>query len=906
MSKSLVIVESPTKAKTIAQFLDKSYIVESSVGHIRDLPESAKDIPADIKKEAWTRLGIDIEAGFKPLYLVSPAKKKQVDKLKKALKEADAVLLATDEDREGESISWHLQEVLKPKVPVKRLVFHEITREAIQHSLNTPRDIYTRLVSAQETRRILDRLYGYQISPLLWRKIGPSLSAGRVQSVAVRVIVNRERERMAFVPSAYWGLKGHFQPASGEGFQAELILLEGKRLATGRDFDEHTGQLKAGREAPVHLQENAAKELAQRLAGEQWRVLKVEQKPYVSKPPAPFTTSTLQQEANRKLRTGSRETMRLAQGLYEKGFITYMRTDSTTLSGQAVSAARKQIQQLYGNPYLPDGPRIYKSKVKNAQEAHEAIRPAGESFRKPEELRAELETAEWRLYEMIWKRTMASQMTDASGKRLLVQVSAEDAVFQATGKTIDFPGFLRAYVEGSDDPGATLGDQESLLPDLKPDQELSCQGMTPEDHVTQPPGRFTEASLIKELEGQGIGRPSTYASIIDTIIRREYVAKKNNALVPSFTAFAVVQLMEQHFTHLVDLDFTARMEDSLDAISRGETQSLPYLKGFYFGDGALPGLSELIEAEIDARQACTIPLGDRNGQIDVRIGRFGPYVQQGEQRVSVPMGMTPEELTLEKAVALLEKGNEPDVLGVDPATGQPVLLKNGRFGPYVQLGEGGEGEKPKMKSLLPNQEPEQVSLNDALQLLSLPRSLGQDPDSEEDIVADLGRYGPYLKRGSDSRSLTDPQQLFTIDLEQAREIFKREKSARRGAPTIIRALGVHPESGAAINLMNGRFGPYVSDGNLNASVPKASNPETLVLVDALGLLRARAEKAPAKKGRPKAKVAASKKTAPKSKTTAKTKSAAKATAAAKTRTATKAKKPTVRKKGSRAAQAKSA
>lgn len=899
MPKSLVIVESPTKARTIERFLDDNYIVESSIGHIRDLPDSAGEIPAEVKGEPWSRLGIDVENDFKPLYVVPKDKKAHVNKLKKLLKDVDRLYLATDEDREGEAISWHLMEVLKPKVPTQRLVFHEITKEAIQTALQSPREVDDRLVTAQETRRLLDRLYGYEISPLLWRKIAPALSAGRVQSVSVRIIVERERARMAFNSAAYWDLEGLFAGKDGKEFKADLISLDDKRLVSGKDFDDATGQVNAGKKDLVHLDEAQSRELAEKLKSAQFTVTRVEKKPYASQPPAPFTTSTLQQEGNRKLGMSSRETMRTAQGLYEQGHITYMRTDSTTLSEQAIKAARSQIAALYGKEYMPVQPRVYKSKVKNAQEAHEAIRPAGETFRKPEELRSQLNEREQRLYEMIWKRTMASQMENARGQRLILAVQAEGAVFQATGKTIEFPGFLRAYVEGSDDPQAELGDQEKVLPALSEGETVACRGMEARDHKTQPPARFTEASLIKELEKEGIGRPSTYASIIDTIIRREYVTKKGSALVPSFVAFAVVRLMEQYFTHLVDIGFTSRMEDVLDAISRGEQESLPYLHEFYDGDKSHPGLRELLKAEIDPRWACTIPMEvDKQEPINIRIGRYGPYLERGEDRASLPMGLAPDELTLERAGEILERGSNPDVLGSHPETGMTIYLKNGRYGPYVQMGE--QGESPKMKSLLPGQTPETLNLENALQLLTLPRVVGDDPESGDPIVADFGRYGPYIKRGTDTRSLSSPDVLFSLTVPEALEILKQPKAVRRGAATVLKELGAHPETAVAINLMKGRYGPYVTDGEINASVPRGVDPEHLDLKQAVDLIKERIAKGPVKKrGRVPAKKAAPKKTAAK-------KAAPKKAAAKKTASATTTAKKTVKKAAKKPAAKKAA
>jgi DNA topoisomerase-1 len=844
MAKSLVIVESPTKARTISRFLDSDCIVESSIGHIRDLPETAKDIPAAVKKEPWARLGIQLENDFKPLYVVPAGKKKQVQKLKQLLKQVDTLYLATDEDREGESISWHLREVLQPKVPTRRLVFHEITESAIKQALSSPRDIDARLVAAQETRRVLDRLYGYEISPVLWRKIAPALSAGRVQSVAVRIIVQRERERMEFRAASYWDLSGEFQGGRGGPFQADLISLEGKRLASGRDFDDKTGELREDKKELALLGEEDARALAEKLRDADWRVNKAEERPFTTQPPPPFITSTLQQEANRKLRLSSRETMRVAQSLYEQGHITYMRTDSITLSDQALQAARGQIASRYGQEFLHDGPRIFRSTVKNAQEAHEAIRPAGETFRLPEELRGELDERELRLYDMIWKRTIASQMAAARGKRLLLQVEGDGAVFQATGRHIEFPGYLRAYVEGSDDPDSELADQEKLLPNLAEGDAVQGRDFEPREHVTQPPMRFSEAALIKELEKDGIGRPSTYASIIDTIIRRRYVVKRGTALVPTFTAFAVVQLLEQHFSHLVDIGFTASMEDTLDAISRGEKESLPYLQDFYYGQSPLPGLQQLLKAEIDPREACTIPLGrdEQERPINVRIGKFGPYLEREEERAPIPEALAPDELTPERAVGLFKRETP---LGSDPETGKAVYLKSGRYGPYVQLGE--TGDTPKMKSLLPGQQPEEVTLETALKVLSLPRSLGTDPEVDEEIVVDLGRYGPYARRGKDSRTIPSAEALFSITLAEAQELFKQAKAGRRFAAAPVRELGTDEASGSTVTLMTGRYGPYVSDGTINASIPRSVNPEQITLPEAVELIKERAARGPAPK-----------------------------------------------------------
>ena len=896
MPKSLVIVESPTKARTISRFLDSDdYIVESSIGHIRDLPDSAKEIPAELKKEKWTRLGINVEDDFKPLYLVPSEKKKHVSKLKSLLKDVDQLYLATDEDREGESISWHLLEVLKPKVPTHRLVFHEITKTAIQHALEQPRDIDTRLVTAQETRRVLDRLYGYEVSPLLWRKIAPALSAGRVQSVSVRVIVQRERERMAFREATYWDLTGTFQGEQGTPFEAELVSIDGRRMVSGKDFEDTTGKLADSKKNLALLDEVQAMALAERLKDVDWAVSQVEEKPYTTQPPAPFITSTLQQEANRKLRLSSQDAMRVAQALYERGYITYMRTDSTTLSDQALNAARKQITERYGEEYVHDGPRVFTSKVKNAQEAHEAIRPAGETFQLPEELASDLTDTELRMYEMIWKRTIASQMKAARGFRLVLQVEGGNTVFQVNGRRVDFPGYLRAYVEGSDDPEAELGDKEKLLPPLARGDKVAGKKFDPQSHTTQPPYRFSEAALIKELEKQGIGRPSTYASIISTILRRQYVVKKGSALIPTFTAFAVVQLMEQYFSHLVDMDFTARMEDTLDAISRGEQDYLPYLRDFYFGKSDQPGLQTLIQAEIDPRAACTIPLGvgGDGKQINVRIGKFGPYVEREEERASLPAEMAPDELNVEIAEELIRKGAQPDILGTHPETGQTVYLKTGRYGPYVQMGE--KDDPPKMKSLLPGQTVEELTLEDALKLLTLPRTLGDDPETQEEITVDLGRYGPYARRGKESRSLSSPEELFTATLADVSALFKIEKGRSRFGPRPIRELGKHPESEEPIQLMSGRFGPYVTDGETNASIPRAINPDQLTLAQAVELIKDRAAKGPPKK---RAKKAPAKKPATK-------KTAAKKAAGAKTTTKkAAAKKPAAKKPAAKKASTK--
>lgn len=862
MGKALVIVESPTKARTITRFLGADYIVESSIGHIRDLPKNASEIPTNLKKASWARIGIHIEDDFAPFYVISKEKQAQVKRLRTLLQDVDALYLATDEDREGESISWHLCEVLKPRVPAQRLVFHEITREAIQKALAHPREIDLRLVKAQEARRILDRLYGYELSPVLWRKIAPALSAGRVQSVAMRMAVERERERISFRPAQYESLQGNFQGDQGEQFAAYLARVDGKRLAVGKDFDPLTGTLRTDTEALL-LGPEAAAALRTRLLRYVWEVAEVEQRPWRKTPPAPFTTSTLQQDANRKLRMSARETMTRAQSLYEHGLITYMRTDSTTLSAQAVQAARKEIEQRYGKDYVPAKARVYRTRVKNAQEAHEAIRPAGTHFADPETVAQERNAAETRLYRLIWERTLASQMADARGLRTTLRLkpipqesSAQDAepppqaVFQAGGTVIEFPGYLQVLTRSTESSGeAQDAERETHLPALKRGDRTRCTELRVENHTTQPLPRYTEASLIQALEQAGIGRPSTYASILATILQRAYVFRRGGALVPSFTAFAVTSLLERFFTHLVDLGFTARMEDALDAISRGEAESGPFLKRFYFGSTAAetgaeayPGLQELLRAEIDPREACTLPFPDprAEGTITVRVGQYGPYIEKEGKRASLPPDSAPDELTLESAHALLERSSVADVLGKDPQSGKPIYARNGRYGSYVQYGEDEDAEL-KRKSLLPGQNLEQLRLEDALQLLSLPRSVGQD-ENGEDILADLGRYGPYLRKGSETRSL-EVQTLFTCTLEEAQALFAQPRKYRREQQA-LRELGAHPESGLTLRILSGRYGPYVSDGTLNASLPRETTPEQMDMERAVELLERRAAQQP--------------------------------------------------------------
>jgi len=871
--KPLIIVESPAKARTISRFLGPDFVVESSIGHIRDLPSSAAEIPKKFKGQSWSRLGIDVENDFAPLYVIPKDKKKQVDKLKKKLKQASELYLATDEDREGEAIAWHLVEVLKPATPVKRLVFHEITNAAIGRALESPRDIDSRLVSAQETRRILDRLVGYEVSPVLWRKLRPKLSAGRVQSVATRLIVAREEERMRFVESAFCGIEATLSDLEGgPSFTARLAELAGAKIAVGKDFDADTGTLKG---SATVLDLDRASALAAELEDASFEVSQVTEKPFTNRPYPPFMTSTLQQEAGRKLRFNARRTMRVAQSLYENGFITYMRTDSLTLSHEALSAARDQVRDLYGDEYLPDNPRVYRSKSKSAQEAHEAIRPAGRSFRTPASLRSQLDSDQYRLYDLIWKRTLASQMKDATGIRTQLRIEAPTAddgtaTFTASGKVITFAGFFRAYVAGSDDPKAEGPDQEKILPKLRQGQQLEASQLEPTSHTTQPPARYTEASLVKELEARGIGRPSTYASIIQTIQDRGYVWNKGQALVPTFTAFAVVRLLERNLPDLVDYDFTARMEDELDAIARGEHEAAPWLHDFYFGVSENPngrrqimrmGLHALVATgdDIDPREASRITIGETSEgeRVAVRVGRFGPYVQVGdsELRASVPDDLPPDELTLERALAMVDKVAEGDrAIGHDPESGKPIYIKDGRFGPYVQLGDREDGGKPKMASLWKSMTPETVTLEQAVMLLSFPREVGKHPESGEVITVQDGRYGPYVKMGSETRSLDNQDQLATLTLEEAVAKLAEPKRGRRsGATSVIADLGAHPESGEPIQVKDGRFGPYVTDGAINATVPKGTDPEKVDLDQAVELLAKREAKLRAQGKDPRAK-----------------------------------------------------
>jgi len=845
--RRLVIVESPAKAKTIAGYLGDGFVVESSIGHIRDLPNRAADIPAALKKEPWARLGVDVEHDFAPLYVIDPDKKKKVDELKRELKNASELLLATDEDREGEAIAWHLLEVLKPKVPVKRMVFHEITREAIQRALGETRDIDDRLVDAQETRRILDRLYGYEVSPVLWKKVTQGLSAGRVQSVATRLVVERERERMAFVPATYWDIVATFDPGA---FEAKLVGLEGRRVAQGRDFGDD-GRLKGD---VVALDEQAARELAEALDGAPFAVRSVEEKPYRRSPAAPFMTSTLQQEASRKLRYSSQTTMRLAQRLYENGFITYMRTDSTTLSESALTAARAQAAQLYGAEYVPNAPRRYERKVKNAQEAHEAIRPAGDTFRTPAAVERELSRDEHALYELIWKRTVASQMEDARGQTASLRIGAtasdgRDAEFGASGTVITFRGFLAAYEEGRDEESRN-GDAERRLPALEVGQSVDATALEPEGHTTTPPARYTEASLVKALEDRGIGRPSTYASIMGTILDRGYVFKKGTALVPTFLAFAVTQLLERHFARLVDYDFTARLEDDLDEIAQGDENRLAWLSRFYRGADGEEGLHALVTDHldaIDARDVNSIEIPGVEG-ITLRVGRYGPFLERGEERASVPEDLAPDELTPEMAEELLAKPSGERALGADPATGRTIVARDGRYGPYVsEVLEDDAADKPRTASLFKTMSLDTITLDDALRLLTLPRSI-EGSDGAEIVVAN-GRYGPYIKKGKETRSLADEEQLFTISREEAESLLAQPKERRgRGqAKPPLKDLGPDPASGRTIVVKEGRFGPYVTDGETNASLRRGDEPEGMTMDRALELLAERRAKGPAPK-----------------------------------------------------------
>ncbi len=877
MANALVIVESPAKAKTIAGYLGDGFVVESSIGHVRDLPRNAAEVPKAYKGESWARIGIDVDNGFKPLYVENSDKKDHIRHLRALLKDADELFLATDEDREGEAIAWHLLEVLSPTVPVKRMVFHEITKSAIQAAIDQPRELDRRMVDAQEARRMLDRLYGYEVSPVLWKKVMPQLSAGRVQSVATRVVVQRERERMAFVSAGYWDITGSFVASEGEAreFSASLATIDGARVASGRDFGDD-GALK--RDDVTVLDQAGAGVLVADLDGVSYEVRSRESKPYRRRPAAPFITSTFQQEAGRKLGMSSAMAMRAAQGLYEKGFITYMRTDSTTLSGTALSAARAMVKERYGDSFLPDAPRHYTKKSKNAQEAHEAIRPAGDRFQLPADVAKQVPQSEARAYELVWKRTVASQMTDCTGDTVQLRLGAasaggRDVVFNATGTVITHRGFREVYEEDID-AGArpNAEDDERRLPPLEEGDGARNVSMEADGHETQPPSRFTEASLVKKLEELGVGRPSTYASIIGTIQDRGYVWKKGSALVPSFTAFSVVNVLEGHFPNLVDYAFTARMEDDLDKIAGGSEESVPWLERFYFGegDGGEPGLKEKVStrlADIDARAVNTIPLGmaEDGEPVVARVGRYGPYVQKGTNgeagdnaTASIPDDIPPDELDLEKALEYLAIPKDGRVLGQDPETGLDIFAKAGRFGPFVQVGSHDEqDDKPKTASLFQTMTLERVTFEDALQLLSLPRTVGADPADDEVITVQNGRYGPYLKKGTDSRSLENEEQLLTVTLEECLTILAQPKRRRgQGAPKPpLRDMGEDPETSKPMVVKDGRWGPYVTDGETNASLRKGDTVEELTVERASELLAERRAKGPSKKKARKKKAA---------------------------------------------------
>lgn len=903
--RTLVIVESPTKGKTIRKFLPKEFVVEASFGHVRDLPQSATDIPAKLKDEEWTKLGVNVEHDFEPLYVVPKDKTKRIRELKELLKDADALFLATDEDREGESISWHLLELLKPKVPVKRMVFHEITKPAILEAIANPRDIDMKLVRAQETRRILDRLVGYTLSPLLWKKIAFGLSAGRVQSVALRQIIERERARIRFQKGSYWDLLATLQKGE-EQFEARLLSYNGKRIATGKDFDENTGAIVADKAKELILvDEKTAKELEQSLKTENFVIESVEEKPTTSKPLPPFITSTLQQEANRKLGLSSRDAMRTAQSLYEQGYITYMRTDSPTLSTQAMGASRKQIEELYGKEYLAeDGPRQFSSKAKGAQEAHEAIRPAGAEFVHPKD--TDLSGPQLKLYELIWKRTLASQMSLAKKLSIAVKMTAGKTEFQANGSRILFPGYMRVYVEGSDDPEAALEDREVTLPKLDKGEKLQSKKVEAQAHETKPPARFTEASLVQMLEKEGIGRPSTYASIISTIQDRGYVLKQGNALVPTFTGFAVTQLLEKYFAELVDPKFTSGMEEVLDEIAEGKREYLPYLKQFYLGKTGLQTQVQLQDKKIDPDESRTIKLDHLKG-IEVKVGRYGAYMvkpgtgdKKGEEiHASIPETISPAELTeanVEEILLLAEKG--PESIGKDPKSGLPIYVLIGRYGPYFQAGEVIEGsdKKPRRAPLPKGKTPSTVTLDEAILALSLPRELGEHPDSKKMISTNIGRFGPYVVHEGDFRSLKKDDNVYTITLARALELLSEEKKGRGGSKS-LRDLGPHPKDQKLVSVFSGKFGPYVKHGPTNATIPKEKDPDTITLAEALVLIEARLEKtggapaakAPAKAANATAKAAkASVKAAPKTQTKAPTKAPAKAAAVDKAKSAAKA------------------
>jgi DNA topoisomerase-1 len=852
----LVIVESPTKAKTIRKFLPKSYVVEASMGHIRDLPQSATDIPEKYKKEEWAKVGVNVDHDFEPLYVVPKGKSKVISDLKKKMVNADLLYLATDEDREGESISWHLLEVLKPKIPVKRMVFHEITKSAIERALTETREVDMRLVRAQETRRILDRLVGYTVSPLIWKKIAYGLSAGRVQSAGLRLIVARERERIRFRSANYWDLEAELEKSGKNGgkFTAKAIGLNGKRIAGTKDFDESTGKLIEKKEGEILLLDGKeASRLRDALANGSYRVQSVEEKQYHQKPSIPFITSTLQQEANRKLGMGARDAMRTAQSLYEQGFITYMRTDSPNLSSEAIKGARSAVEDLYGKEYLSPEPRQFSSKNKGAQEAHEAIRPAGAEFKHPRE--TGLSGRELALYEMIWMRTVASQMAEARklsvGVKIEAKAGADSVLFNATGSRILFPGFLRAYVEGSDDPEAKLEDREVILPEMKEGDAVTAGLIEALSHTTKPPARFTEASIVQQLEKEGIGRPSTYASIIDTILDRGYARKLGNALVPTFTGVAVMQLLEAYFQNLVDYKFTSEMEESLDQIAEGKREYLPYLKQFFSGSSGLAEQVKAQEKKIDPNVSRTVQLDHLKG-VEVKIGRYGAYVvkpgtkTKEEIHATIPDDIAPGDLTetqIEDLLIASEKG--PQSMGKDPKSGMDVYCLSGRYGPYVQLGEVTEEKpKPRRASLLKGMDPKTITLDQALELLSLPRELGVHPEKQKPVLTNLGRFGPYVMCDGDFRSLKKDDNVFTITFDRAMELLREEKRARRGAQA-LREVGKHEDK--PVEIFDGKYGMYVKWDKINATLPKELKPEEITLEQAVTLIKARAEQVGEKK-----------------------------------------------------------
>ena len=878
--KTLVIVESPAKAKKIAGYLGDDYTVLASVGHVRDLAAKASEIPAEHRKKPWAKLAVNVDDAFQPHYVIHDSKKATIKELKAALKDADELLLATDEDREGEAISWHLLEVLKPKVPVKRMVFNEITPEAIRDAVDHPRDLDMRLVDAQETRRVVDRLYGYPVSEVLWKKIGrEAKSAGRVQSVAVRLVVDRERERIAFTAAEYWGIDGEFLPGP---FPGRLTLIDGARVATGSDFDED-GSLT--REGAVHLDESGAQDLVTALAETAFLVQSVNQKPSSKKPRPPFMTSTLQQEASSRLRWGAQRTMRVAQSLYENGYITYMRTDSTTLSEQALNAARSQARELYGAEYVPDQPRRYDRKVKNAQEAHEAIRPSGDTFRTPAAVAGELVGDEFALYDLIWKRTVASQMVNAQTATTTIKLTgtardSREVEFTASGTVITFPGFMAALKDVNND------DNDRELPDLAEGQSVTAESLSAEGHSTKPPARYNEASLVAKLEELGIGRPSTYASIMSTILDRGYVWKKGSALVPSFTAFAVIRLLEEHFAALIDYDFTANMENVLDLVASGEIDRVQQLEAFWRGgtsvNGEFPGVKVLTEdlGSIDARGIATFPI--KGSDASLRVGRYGAYVERGDIRANIPVGLAPDELTAAKAEEILAEPSGDRELGINPETGLRVVAKSGRYGPYVSEDlpeDAPKSAKPRTQSLLSDMKPSTVTLEEALKLLSLPRIVGVDPSDGEEIKAQNGRYGPYLTKGTDSRSLESEEQIFAVTLEQALALFAQPKQRRgRGqAAAPLREVGADPTTGRLIVVREGRFGPYVTDGETNATLRVVDDPMTVSIERASDLIAERKARGPAKKTAKRPAKKAAKKT---TKKTAKKKTAKKASASA--------------------------